>query len=136
MFFYGGHQDLLRHLQIGRLEGSDYRMGAFGRIDRLIQQVDIVMQPETGLLADDINLIFDQTSAMLRIRNDYLTVKRPPIGLEVSNRNPHCAPQYAMAFCPIPGSNPGGFDGKRSTAIQRQQPPHRSSEPYAGLIPL
>ena len=81
MLFHGGDQDLLRHLQIGRLEGSDNGIGAFGRIDRLIEQVGVEVQPETGLLANLSNLIFDHTSTTLRIRNDSLTFKPLQIGL-------------------------------------------------------
>jgi hypothetical protein len=88
MLFHGGHQDFLRHLQIPRLEGSDNGIGAFGRIDRLIEQVGVEVQSETGLLANLSNLIFDHTLTVLRIHNDTLTFKPLQIRLGVSNRNP------------------------------------------------
>ena len=40
-----------------------------------------------------------------------------------------------MAFRPVTGGNSRGFDRKRP-AVQRHQPPHRSSEPHAASIPL
>ena len=88
MFFHGGDQNLLRYLQVGRLEGPDNGIGAFGRIDRLIQQVSVRIQREPGFLAQGRDLFFDHVAAALLIRNDPLTFKSLQIGLVVSNRNP------------------------------------------------